>query len=168
MVFLPKGKEEGHLQAGAYREAARTRALALKNADNKIVDAAVNQSIKRELAIKSPGAQRGFLMGRNFLNNITLLDTFGRAAGSQDRREVRQPYLALFDFGDAFPSLAHGWLELTLQRAGMAVPSSTWSWDSTSSRLPTSSRQASCTSSSRRHQALHKGARYLASSGPSG
>eukprot|EP00959_Pyramimonas_sp_CCMP1952_P115774 2420680-Pyramimonas_sp.AAC.1 len=58
-------------------------------------------------------------MGRNFLNHITLLDTVGRAAGFQDHREIRQPYFAMFDFGDAFPSLARDWLELTLRRAGV-------------------------------------------------
>ncbi|CAK0842798.1 unnamed protein product [Prorocentrum cordatum] len=53
--------------------------------------------------------------GRNFLDNICLLDATARAAGLQ---ESGKPIMALFDFGDAFPSLRTEWMLLMLIRSG--------------------------------------------------
>ena len=51
-------------------------------------------------------------MGRNFLNNVTLLDTTARGY-SVTGPELR-PIIALFDFIAAFPSVLHQWLFLVL------------------------------------------------------
>eukprot|EP00959_Pyramimonas_sp_CCMP1952_P209916 4392197-Pyramimonas_sp.AAC.1 len=78
MVFLPKGAEADDLVSGPTRTPATTRPLALKNTDMKLLAASVNYLIKFDIERHSPSSQRGFLPGRNFLDNITVLDTAAR------------------------------------------------------------------------------------------
>ena len=61
---------------------------------------------------KANQLQNGFVVGRNFLNNVTLLDTTARGY-SMTGPELR-PIIALFDFIAAFPSVLRRWLFLVL------------------------------------------------------
>eukprot|EP00959_Pyramimonas_sp_CCMP1952_P121227 2534774-Pyramimonas_sp.AAC.1 len=117
VVFLPKGKGASDDAAGAFCSASTTGALSLKSSDCKLVASAINAKLKRTVAATSPEAQRGFLVGRNFLNYITLLDTYARACGFQSKCE--HPVVVLYDFGDAFPSLETEWLLKSLSHAGV-------------------------------------------------
>eukprot|EP00959_Pyramimonas_sp_CCMP1952_P014142 299345-Pyramimonas_sp.AAC.1 len=93
---------EDDLVDGACRAASAARAIALENADCKLAAAATNARLKGPVEKASPAPQRGFLRGRNFIDAITLLDTKARAAGIHPNEK---PSMALFGFGDAFPSL---------------------------------------------------------------
>lgn len=76
--------------------------------------------------------QRGFVSGRQLVQNVVDLDYAGRAGAlrygasrqgyafdsdlslSKDGCIGRLPLLALFDFASAFPSVAHAWMRAVL------------------------------------------------------
>ena len=80
-----------------------TRPLFLKNLDNKIIAAVANHKFKQPLAESACSLQRGFVQGRNFVNNIVELDVDPRVNGMNP--ELFLPCTAFFDCGAAFPSV---------------------------------------------------------------
>lgn len=116
MTFIPKGEEELD-EKEVVRSPESTRPLGLKNSDNKLIAAVTNGSLKRGVSGGACEVQRGFIQGRNFVNNIIELDAWSRAyAGVVS---LFFPLLACFDFGSAFPSLIHAWLFIAMQAAGV-------------------------------------------------
>ena len=112
---MPKGVEaDDHL--GVVREPTATRPLGLKNTDVKTISGAIHHCIKREVPRFASSLQRGFIYGRNFLDNIVELDTWSRifAMKSMDPH-LSAPIMLFTDFGVAFPSIIHKWLFLTLR-----------------------------------------------------
>ena len=62
--------------------------------------------------------QRGFVPGRQLLENVVDLDAFGRAHGMSS--VAGDPaVMAFWDFAAAFPSLAHRWLMLVSAACGL-------------------------------------------------
>ena len=60
-------------------------------------------------------AQRGFVAGRQGLQNVVDIDTRARIADIlAGTPSYLFPLLLLFDFAAAFPSVAHRWLYLCL------------------------------------------------------
>jgi hypothetical protein len=111
-VFTPKGEEELD-DKEIVRSPDSTRPLGLKNTDNKAIAACTNSSIKHAVARDACELQRGFIHGRNFVNNIIELDAFGRAYAADP--SLFFALMAFFDFGSAFPSLIHEFLFIVLR-----------------------------------------------------
>ena len=96
-----------------------TRPLGLKNTDNKTIAGVTNNAMKHPIAKSANKLQNGFVVGRTFLNNVTLLDTTARGY-SMCCPQLR-PIIALFDFIAAFPSVLHEWLFLILDVCELSV-----------------------------------------------
>ena len=77
MVFLPKDVacDEG---CELTRNASSTRPLGLKNTDLKIIGAALSWSVGPVIRAEAHAAQRGFIGGRDFVQNIVELDGLSR------------------------------------------------------------------------------------------
>ena len=84
-VFVPKDTEDA---APGVREACDTRPLSLNNADVKTVTAVANGPLKRALPSWAAEEQRGFIRGRNFLDNVVDVDSSMRIAGTDWRRRT--------------------------------------------------------------------------------
>ncbi len=119
--FLPKGDAEGDAEE-VIRSALETRLISAKNSDNKTIVGASIFRFKRWAQENTHHVQRGFVPGRNFLNNVVDLDSasriysnhaIGRGYGAGNIALI--PILALFDFATAFPSVIHDWIFLNLQ-----------------------------------------------------
>eukprot|EP00959_Pyramimonas_sp_CCMP1952_P193149 4039014-Pyramimonas_sp.AAC.1 len=78
--FIPKGTEEMD-NATCTRLAAALRPISRKNTDSKIFAAAINEQMKTTVEQQAHIIQQGFIRGRNFCNNIMIMDTLGRIAG---------------------------------------------------------------------------------------
>ena len=65
------------------REAADTRPLSLKNADNKIVTAAINYSISLTLQSEAHESQNGFVRKSQLVQNPVDIDSEARIAGNK-------------------------------------------------------------------------------------
>ena len=115
-VFVPKGMEQDD-ETGIVRDPLDTRPLALNNSDNKAIGGVVNFLLKRTMARSACALQRGFIPGRQLLENVLNLDTHARAQGMRDGG-CRIPILAFWDYAAAFPSVAHAWLFRALASAG--------------------------------------------------
>ena len=112
--YPPKGSAEGDKKR-IKRRAGQTRPLGCKNSDNKdICKAYANSSRKSLVGISS--VQRGFVPGRQLVSNVLDLDTHARIIGKQLHSDSL-PVLALFDIMAAFPSVAHRWIRVVLNRA---------------------------------------------------
>jgi hypothetical protein len=111
-IFIPKGEEEQD-DVQIIRSPEATRPLGLKNKDNTTIAAVTNNSIRFPVARDACSLQRGFLVGRNFVNNIVDLDTFARIFACDPN--LFFPLLVFFDFGSAFASLVQSWLFITLK-----------------------------------------------------
>ena len=75
---------------------------------------AVNDVIAGQLAEKLHFSQRGFTRGRQFLLNVVELDILGRKFAVKASANLI-PLLALLDFCQAFPSIAHRYLFLVIE-----------------------------------------------------
>ncbi len=128
MLFPAKGQLDGdHMEV--VREAVDTRPLSLKNSDNKTITACINHASIHTVAQGTHHSQRGFVPGRQLLQNVVDLDYHARHVGLMvhghnaaavptiglDSPLFRLALLAFFDFATAFPSVAHAWLFLVVQ-----------------------------------------------------
>ncbi|CAK0886583.1 unnamed protein product, partial [Prorocentrum cordatum] len=104
LAFPPKGPMEEDTVDGALRAPSAARAIALKSSGCKLVAAASDASIEAAVESASPAPQRGILSGRNFLDNMALLDAMARPAGTQGSA-LAKPLLALFDSGGLLRAL---------------------------------------------------------------
>eukprot|EP00959_Pyramimonas_sp_CCMP1952_P470694 9497117-Pyramimonas_sp.AAC.1 len=120
LQFAPKG--DGTPSAvQVEREPAKTRPLALKNSDAKLMAAATNRYLSVVAERHVPSPQRGFVKGRNFLENVWRLDAQARVATLDPPVALarRRPCLVSFDVAAAFPSLAWDWLFAALSQFGI-------------------------------------------------
>ena len=116
-IFIPKGEADNDLDLLA-RHPGETRPLGLKNTDNKTIASNINQSLKPLIFHNACKLQRGFIAGRNFLNNIVDLDSFARLF-SDPSNKLLLPILCFFDFAAAFPSILHDYLLAIIDRLGL-------------------------------------------------
>jgi len=133
-VFLPKGNVDNDSRQDKkvlYRHPTELRPLTLKVAENKIVAGVANNSINPVVCATASKLQRGFVNGRQLMQNTVDLDAdsrvqahkfaakeyfrFREELGLQHRGLIKMiPILVLFDFAAAFPSISHAWLRAVL------------------------------------------------------
>ena len=102
------------------RQPADTRPLSLKNSDAKLVTSVTNRKVRKVLAKRACSVQRGFVPGRQLLNNVIDMDAAGRAYGIPAKSVAPGlPCIALFDFAAAFPSIAHVWIWAAIGALGL-------------------------------------------------
>ena len=113
-IFLPKGedKDDGR---GAVRTPENTRPLSASNTDEKLIAQAVNLPLATALPEVAVDWQRGFVKGRQLIDNVLILDTASRILMASGIA----PGILLFDFAAAFPSVSWNYLFLALQYAGI-------------------------------------------------
>jgi endonuclease/exonuclease/phosphatase family metal-dependent hydrolase len=115
MVFLPKGEYDGDVH-GIARTPEATRPLTLSNAVAKVLASAMNASLSQMAARTVSPRQRGFVRGRNLLDNVVETEAaaihFAQYYGDTSG-------IALLDLVAAFPSLAHSWIFAVLRRMGV-------------------------------------------------
>ena len=90
--FLPKGDRDNDADC-VVRKGEDTRALGLKNKDNRIVIAAANYTIRHSLNARLCFAQRGFVVLRQSTENVLELDAMARVFGVSSLK-ARCPLLA--------------------------------------------------------------------------
>jgi hypothetical protein len=115
MVFLPKGEYDGDV-FGLARLPESTRPLSLSNAVAKVVAAALNTSLSQLAARTVSARQRGFVRGRNLLDNVVETEA---AATHFAQYYGDSSGIALLDLAAAFPSLAHSWIFAVLRQMGV-------------------------------------------------
>ena len=108
-AYVPKGSREED-SAEVVREADATRPLFLKTTANKAVMWAVNSKMKLVVKKRAAQSQRGFVLARNFLDNIVEMDGYGRCYSAAPSASADLPMMLGYDFAQAFPSMQHAWL----------------------------------------------------------
>ena len=107
-VTPPKGDDDLD-RFEVTRKAADVRPIALKNSDNKLVASVYNRKISSIAPQHIHPAQRGFVKGRHFVQNILDLDTQARMF-SMTQSPSDMPALVFWDYEAAFPSVSHEWI----------------------------------------------------------
>ena len=113
-LFPPKGEEEGD-EDQVIRDPESTRPLALRNSDSKIIAGVANGKVKNTIAKYANPIQKGFVIHRDFLEHVVASDALARILGTV--RPAKDPILAAFDSGSAFPSLTADYLEIVMEVA---------------------------------------------------
>ena len=128
-VYPGKGRQEGDDEC-IVRKPGDTRPISLKNSDAKVIDSLADWAISPVVQAISTPVQRGFIKGRQIIDNVVDLDTVSRIYSIQctDKANVHKepwpdipcpiehvPVLVLFDQEAAFPSLSHDWLFAVLK-----------------------------------------------------
>eukprot|EP00969_Alexandrium_andersonii_P150972 6675717-Alexandrium_andersonii.AAC.1 len=62
--------------------------------------------------------QRGFVRGRQPLQNVVDLDYFAHAYALDALEQNKRPIMLFLDVAAAFPSLAHDWIIMVLMQLG--------------------------------------------------
>jgi hypothetical protein len=117
------------------RAAKDLRPIGLKNTDNKIIAGVINGAIAGPFASAAVRIQRGFVRGRQIIDNVVELDAAARIQANDTLIAGRSwlptdPHhsspssadlsvLAFWDFAAAFPSVAHEWLMLCCAASGL-------------------------------------------------
>ena len=117
-VFLPKGSHADDDEVVA-REPDTCRPLGLEGTDCKILCCAWNHAFRRHSSKHMHYTQRGFVPGRQLIQNVVDLDIHCRIAAAPSV-DSRLPCLFAWDFAAAFPSVSWEWLEILLSH--MRVP----------------------------------------------
>ena len=112
-TFIPKELEAGELDEVA-RSPSKTRPLTLSNCDNKIITGTYNTKLRTILPTCINRFQRGFIWGRQLLENLLQMDTVARNLDYKCD-DGQCPILFLLDFLAACPSLNHEYLFLCLE-----------------------------------------------------
>ena len=132
-MFPPKKSlpTDSSSSAAVSRDALATRPIAMKNSENKTMCAIVAQTTTQMCKVSTSEFQRGFVPGRQIIQNNVDLDTDSRihAMECMDRRNVfdmeqnvtdanasELAALALYDFATAFPTIFHKWIRSALYR----------------------------------------------------
>eukprot|EP00959_Pyramimonas_sp_CCMP1952_P301276 6303532-Pyramimonas_sp.AAC.1 len=114
-AFLPKGNSrEGE---GTTRSADETRPPSLSNMDNKLVSASIGWALSIAASDLVQGGQKGFLKGRQMIDNIIEVDANMMLAHSVC--DCRRAGSAVFDLKAAFPSIYHGYMRAILRAYGI-------------------------------------------------
>ncbi|CAK0802619.1 unnamed protein product, partial [Prorocentrum cordatum] len=117
-VFLPKGSQPGD-DILVRREADTTRPISLSNSDNKIISKALNCFLRDIVEITAHTQQRGFVRGRQIVDNLIEMEAHGLVWGSVEGFDNAGD--AMFDIASAFPSISHVFLFAIL--TAMQLPS---------------------------------------------
>ena len=113
LMFLPKetaaDDEEEH-----DRKPEDTRPLCLSNTDAKLVASATGHSLNECASRCVTAEQAGFIRGRSMTGNILTIEAQALAFAASPA--VKTGGILPFDFGAAFPSVAHAWIMFVLAR----------------------------------------------------
>ena len=109
-VFLAKGEKEDDSPLSVFRSVDELRVIGFQSTDTKTVAGSAAFIIKNSFSQKAVAIQRGFAHARNFGRNIIELDSAARTQ-SMLADACDHPSLLGTDFGLAFPSVLHDWLE---------------------------------------------------------
>jgi len=115
------------------RASLEARPLAMKCTDNKIVCATTINCIKPVTCANTNRMQRGFVPGRQLVQNVVDTDTYSRIAAMRCMFSRDAPFSCMlhpehvanlavttfFDFTAAFPSVSHDWLFQVLKTIRM-------------------------------------------------
>lgn len=114
MVFIPKGSaaSDGTIVA---RTPDNVRPLSLSNTDCKLVTNAIAAPMNRVARVTVDGRQRGFVEGRQMLDNVIDLESMGITA---QMRNATNAAFIFMDFAAAFPSILHDWILFVLSTIG--------------------------------------------------
>ncbi|CAK0837080.1 unnamed protein product, partial [Prorocentrum cordatum] len=116
-IFPPKKVLDGDGME-VIRKPNETRPLMLRSTGPKAIASAVNFKLKSMIDRGASKAQRGFITGRDFLEDLVELDAMPRVASMcalEQARGWEEPTLLSFDFAHAFPSLLHDWMWWVLE-----------------------------------------------------
>jgi len=132
-IFIPKTTcEVNENDLSCVARPLELRPLTLKNGDNKAIAGITNWAITPVVKTFASKIQRGFVKGRQLVQNVVDLDFESRASALRyaarsgsanfecDLSIVKDgcvghlPVLILFDFAAAFPSVAHSWIRAVL------------------------------------------------------
>ena len=120
-VFIAKDDEpDDHLQV--IRAAPNTRPVGLNNTDSQVLFSVCIKPLTRMLPAFIQKAQTGFVPSRNFGVDALELDTEARITSMQPEARSRSPFLASFDYGQAFPSMSQFWIFLVLGQLNLPGP----------------------------------------------
>ena len=122
LVLIPKGTCPEDSDNSVYRSVDQIRPLSLSNSDVKIFEMALCCAWEEVISSWALRAQRGFIRGRSMLKNVLEVESKSLVLSLSSYNSEARPGTLLFDFGNAFPSLAHEFLWLTLESIG--VPAS--------------------------------------------
>jgi hypothetical protein len=115
MNFIPKDPS-GHTAFGMpYYSPDCTRPLSLADTINKLVANTVRIALERFASSRISFFQRGFLKGRQILDNVVELDYFAHLFSITSKRAAT----ILFDFRAAFPSVNHRFMWRVLESSGL-------------------------------------------------
>ena len=89
-------------------------ALAVRKLNNKIVCKSMAQVLMHVIMLAANAAQKRFISGRHFTDNILFVDTVMRVYSNLYKRYGKS-VAAFFDFSNAFPSVALQWIFLVLR-----------------------------------------------------
>jgi hypothetical protein len=121
-AFPPKGAERTP-SGEVHRHPQKTRPIAMKNEDNKLIGSAWAACLEPSYRRYIHKWQRGLVAGRQLIGNVFDLDAFSRLLSFLSRTNPSMvcPLLVLFDFAHAFPSVLHAWIHLVLMHIGAPV-----------------------------------------------
>jgi hypothetical protein len=115
MNFIPKDPS-GHTAFGVpYYSPDCTRPLSLADTISKLVANTVRIALERFASCRISAFQRGFLGGRQILDNVLELDYFAHLFSITSKRAAT----ILFDFRAAFPSVNHRFMWRVLESSGL-------------------------------------------------
>ena len=115
MIFLPK-EPDGCTQFGIpFYSPECTRPLSMVITFNKLVANTIRIALERHASSRISFWQRGFLLGRQILDNVVELDHYAHIFSMV----FRVPALMLFDFKAAFPSVLHKYIWRVLDCSGI-------------------------------------------------
>jgi hypothetical protein len=111
--FIPKNSPT----EGNDPRADELRTLGLENSDNKIITGTNVAQFSPIVSKHACAIQKGFVQDRQFVINITDLDSISRAQANFNRFD-NESILALWDFKAAFPSIKHAWIHMVFKVYG--------------------------------------------------
>ena len=108
---------------------AKTRPLALKRCNNKVLMSANVKATQTRYKIITHLAQNGFVPGRDFLNNVVDINPAGRIYSteyqgcSETIKSLVSSFLVMapLDFTAAFPSVFQNWVWLVMEHRRLPV-----------------------------------------------
>jgi len=115
MIFIPKDPS-GLTEFGTpFYAPESTRPLSLADTFNKLVANTIRIALERVASNRISFYQRGFLKGRQVLDNVVELDFFAHICSIISPNAA----LVLFDFRAAFPSVSHKFLWMIMEMSGL-------------------------------------------------
>lgn len=115
LICLPKSASSRLPDNTDVYEPSCTRPLSVVDATNRVVASILLRALEKRVTDWISPAQRGFLKGRQMLQNILDVDFAAQQISIKSKRGA----IVLFDFRAAFPSMSHEFMWDTLSAIGL-------------------------------------------------